>query len=49
MFESVGILSKKGQVLLPREILEFKGLKGRNAVLIKLDGPRIIIEPLSEP
>jgi len=42
-------VSKKGQIVIPKEIREKLGIKEGSNLKIKLDGKRIILESFSEP
>lgn len=41
-------IDKQGRLVLPAVIREKTGLKGGGKVSIRLDGPRVIIEPILE-
>lgn len=45
--EDATTIDKQGRLVLPAHIREALGLKGGGEVTIRLDGPRVIIEPVS--
>ena len=46
MENSVNV-DKQGRLVLPAHLREALGLKGGGEVTIRLDGPRVVIEPVS--
>jgi len=45
---NVGKMSKKGQIVIPKEIRERFGIKPGDAVIFKIQGNKIIIEKIQE-
>jgi len=45
---NVGKMSKKGQIVIPKEIREKFGIKPGDAVIFKIQGNKVIIEKIQE-
>lgn len=45
---NVGKISKKGQVIIPKEIREKFGIKPGDALIFKIQGNKVIIEKIQE-
>ncbi len=45
---NVGKISKKGQVVIPKEIREKFGIKPGDALIFKIQGNKVIIEKIQE-
>ena len=45
---NVGKMSKKGQIVIPKEIRERFGIKPGDAVIFKIQGNKVIIEKIQE-
>lgn len=45
---NVGKMSKKGQIVIPKEIRERFGIKPGDAVIFKIQGDKVIIEKIQE-
>ncbi len=45
---NIGKLSKKGQIVIPKEIRERFGIKPGDAVIFKIKGDKVILEKIQE-
>jgi len=45
---NVGKMSKKGQIVIPKEIREKFGIKPGDAVIFRIQGNKVIIEKIQE-
>jgi len=45
---NIGKLSKKGQIVIPKEIREKFGIKPGDAVIFKIQGDKVILERIQE-
>ena len=45
---NVGKMSKKGQIVIPKEIRERFGIKPGDALIFKIQGSKVIIEKIEE-
>ncbi len=45
---NIGKLSKKGQIVIPKEIREKFGIKPGDAVIFKIQGDKVILEKIQE-
>ena len=45
---NIGKLSKKGQIVIPKEIRERFGIKPGDAVIFKIQGDKVILEKIQE-
>ena len=45
---NVGKMSKKGQIVIPKEIRQKFGIKPGDAVIFKIQGNKVIIEKIQE-
>jgi AbrB family looped-hinge helix DNA binding protein len=45
---NVGKMSKKGQIIIPKEIRELSGIMSGDVVILKVRGDRIIIEKIDQ-
>ena len=45
---NIGKLSKKGQIVIPKEIREKFGIKPGDAVIFKMQGEKVILEKIQE-
>ena len=45
---NVGKMSKKGQIVIPKEIREKFGIQPGDAVIFKIQGNKVIIEKIQE-
>jgi AbrB family looped-hinge helix DNA binding protein len=45
---NVGKMSKKGQIVIPKEIREKFGIKPGDAVIFKIQGDKVILEKIQE-
>ncbi|GAH14011.1 unnamed protein product [marine sediment metagenome] len=45
---NIGKLSKKGQIVIPKEIREKFGIKPGDAVIFKIQGEKVILERIQE-
>jgi len=45
---NVGKMSKKGQIVIPKEIREKFGIKPGDTVIFKIQGNKVIIEKIQE-
>ncbi|TFG25365.1 MAG: AbrB/MazE/SpoVT family DNA-binding domain-containing protein [Promethearchaeota archaeon] len=45
---NVGKMSKKGQIVIPKEIRDRFGIKPGDAVIFKIQGDKVIIEKIQE-
>jgi len=45
---NVGKMSKKGQIVIPKDIREKFGIKPGDAVIFKVQGNKVIIEKIQE-
>jgi len=45
---NIGKLSKKGQIVIPKEIREKFGIKPGDAVVFKIQGDKVILERIQE-
>ena len=45
---NIGKLSKKGQIVIPKEIREKFGIKAGDAVIFKIQGDKVILEKIQE-
>ena len=43
------VISKKGQVVIPKKIREMLGLSPGTVLRVEVEGKRVILEPLREP
>ncbi len=48
MSMNVGKMSKKGQIVIPKEIREKFGIKPGDAVIFKIQGDKVILEKIQE-
>ena len=45
---NIGKLSKKGQIVIPKEIREKFGIRAGDAVIFKIQGDKVILEKIQE-
>lgn len=45
---NIGKLSKKGQIVIPKEIREKFGIKAGDAVIFRIQGDKVILEKIQE-
>ena len=45
---NIGKLSKKGQIVIPKEIRDKFGIKPGDAVIFKIQGEKVILERIQE-
>jgi len=45
---NIGKLSKKGQIVIPKEIRDKFGIKPGDAVIFKIQGEKVILEKIQE-
>jgi AbrB family looped-hinge helix DNA binding protein len=45
---NVGKMSKKGQIVIPKEIREKFGIKPGDAVIFKIQGDKVVLEKIQE-
>jgi AbrB family looped-hinge helix DNA binding protein len=45
---NIGKLSKKGQIVIPKEIREKFGIKPGDAVIFRIQGDKVILEKIQE-
>jgi AbrB family looped-hinge helix DNA binding protein len=48
MFRQITTVSTKGQMVIPSEMRASLGIKPGTRIAITQDGPRIVLEPISE-
>ncbi|MBY8986607.1 MAG: AbrB/MazE/SpoVT family DNA-binding domain-containing protein [Candidatus Lokiarchaeota archaeon] len=45
---NIGKLSKKGQIVIPKEIREKFGIRAGDSVIFKIQGDKVILEKIQE-
>lgn len=46
MFEAIATIGERGQITLPKNIRQIKGLKSKDRVLIRIENEKIVVEKM---
>jgi AbrB family looped-hinge helix DNA binding protein len=44
MFESIAVVGERGQITIPKNIRDIKGIKAKDKVVVKIENDRVVLE-----
>jgi len=44
MFESIAVVGERGQITIPKNIRDIKGIKAKDRVVVKIENDRVVLE-----